>query len=60
MQTKTRIQEAADAVVRKAKAGTPYPIAITEVSAAGVNRTRLTEELARRRAARKKAQAVAK
>lgn len=60
MQTKTRIEQAADAVVRKAKDGTPYPIAIAEVSAAGVNRAQLTQELARRRAARKKAQAVAK
>lgn len=59
MQTRSRIEEAADAVVRKAKSGTPYPIAISEVCAAGVDRARLTQELARRRAAKRKPEARA-
>lgn len=55
MQTKTIVQEAADRVVRMAKNGTPYALAITEVCSGGIDRKRLSGELARRRAARKPA-----
>lgn len=55
MQTRSIVQEAADQVVKKAKAGTPYPIAIQEACSRGIDRARLMAELSRRREARRQA-----
>lgn len=55
MQTKSIIQEAADQVVKRAKSGVPYPIAIQEACSRGIDRARLTAELSRRREARRQA-----
>lgn len=53
MQTKSIVQEAADQIVKKAKSGVPYPIAIQEACSRGINRARLMAELSRRREARR-------
>lgn len=55
MQTKSIVQEAADQVVKKAKAGTSYPIAIQEACSRGIDRARLMAELSRRREASRQA-----
>ena len=59
MQTKSIVQEAADQVVKKAKSGTPYPIAIMDACSRGIDRARLLAELSRRRQASKQAKAKA-
>lgn len=55
MQTKSIVEEAADQVVKRAKSGTPYPIAIQDACSRGIDRSRLMAELSRRRKARAQA-----
>lgn len=53
MQTKSIVEEAADQVVKLAKSGTPYPIAIHDACSRGIDRSRLMAERSRRREARR-------